>query len=112
MADFFNKFVFQGEGGGVGSPKKLTSFDFQWACVTCYNGGPQISNKIRVGHGHLTYTSVTCFKAFKNAFKKVRNNVMEKNKYLEVNIVTLIEWVDKWVVKALQQSLKKYNTKS
>ncbi len=54
----------------------------------------------------------TCFKAFKNAIKKVKDNVMAKNKYLELNKVTLIEWVDKWVVYVLQQSLKKDNIKS
>jgi tRNA A37 threonylcarbamoyladenosine biosynthesis protein TsaE len=50
---------------------------------------------------------VTCFKPFKNAFKKVRDNVMAKSKYLEPDKVTLVEWVDK----ALQQSLKKENIK-
>jgi tRNA A37 threonylcarbamoyladenosine biosynthesis protein TsaE len=50
---------------------------------------------------------VTSFKPFKNAFKKVRDNVIAKSKYLEPNKVTLIEWVDK----ALQQSLKKENIK-
>jgi hypothetical protein len=49
---------------------------------------------------------------FKNAIKKVRNSVMAKSKYLELNKVTLIEWVDKWVANFLQQSLKKDNIKS
>ncbi len=50
---------------------------------------------------------VTCFKPFKNGFKKMKNNVEAKNKYLELNKITLIEWVDKWVAKALQQSFLK-----
>jgi hypothetical protein len=54
----------------------------------------------------------TCFKPFKNAIKKLRDNVMAKNKYLELSKVALIEWVDKWVVNALQQSLKTNNIKS
>ncbi len=53
MVDFFVDLFCGGGGGGL---RKLTSFDSQWPWVTCYNRGPQISNKIRVGHGHLTYT--------------------------------------------------------
>jgi hypothetical protein len=43
---------------------------------------------------------VTYFKPFKNAFRMERNCDMAKNKYLELDKITLVEWVDK----ALQQS--------
>jgi hypothetical protein len=39
--------------------------------------------------------NVTCFKPFKNAFKKERDCVMAKQKYLEPNKIELVEWVHK-----------------
>jgi hypothetical protein len=46
---------------------------------------------------------VTYFKPFKTAFRKERNVAMAKNNFLELDKVTLVEWLDK----VLQQSLKK-----
>jgi hypothetical protein len=39
--------------------------------------------------------NVTCFKPFKNAFRKARDCVMAKHKYLELDKIKLVEWVDK-----------------
>jgi hypothetical protein len=47
--------------------------------------------------------NVTCFKPFKNVFKKQKDATMANNNYFEPNKVTLTKWVDK----ALLQSLKK-----
>jgi len=55
----------------------------------------------------LQYLDVTCFKLFKNAFKKEEDFVWQKN-YFEPNKVILVKWMDK----ALQQSLKKEKRKS
>jgi hypothetical protein len=38
---------------------------------------------------------VTCFKPFKNAFKKAKDYVMAKHKYLELNKIELVKWVHK-----------------
>ncbi len=38
---------------------------------------------------------VNCFKPFKTAFKKERNNVMVKNNHCELDKCTLGSWVDK-----------------
>lgn len=46
---------------------------------------------------------VTCFKPFKNAFRKEWDYIMAKNNYLEPNKATMVKWVDK----VLQQSLKR-----
>jgi len=43
---------------------------------------------------------ITYFKPFKNAFKMERDCDMAKNKYLELDKIKLVEWVDK----VLQQS--------
>jgi hypothetical protein len=51
---------------------------------------------------------VTCFKPFKNAYKRERNFAMVVNNYFELNKITLARWADK----ALEKSLKKYNIKS
>ncbi len=43
----------------------------------------------------LDVTWITCFKPFKNMFRKAKNYVMTKNKYFEPNKVPLVKWVDK-----------------
>jgi hypothetical protein len=37
---------------------------------------------------------VSCFKPFKTTFKKVTNVIMVKNNCMELNNITLVEWVD------------------
>jgi len=56
-----------------------------------------------IGHGDLTFTYVTCivaighhlFQALQKCFQKTKNSTMLRNNYLELNKVTLVEWVDK-----------------
>jgi hypothetical protein len=48
---------------------------------------------------------VTFFKPFNNVLEKERYSTMERNHYLELDKVTLNEWVDK----ALLQFMKKKN---
>jgi hypothetical protein len=47
---------------------------------------------------HTSYAlyplDVSCFKTFKTTFRKVTNVVMVKNNYMELNNITLVEWVD------------------
>jgi len=38
---------------------------------------------------------ITCFKPFKNAFRMERNCDMARDKYLELDKITLAKWVDK-----------------
>jgi hypothetical protein len=46
---------------------------------------------------HTSYAlwslDVSCFKPLKTTFRKVTNVVMEKNNYMELDNVTLVEWV-------------------
>jgi hypothetical protein len=50
----------------------------------------------------------TYFKPFKNTFRNEQDAAMAKNNFLELDKITLVEWVDK----ALQQSSKNEKIKS
>jgi hypothetical protein len=44
---------------------------------------------------------MSCFKPFKTTFRKERDNAMIKNRYLKLNKIKLITWVDPTLVKGL-----------
>jgi len=51
----------------------------------------------------LESLDVSCFKPFKTTFRKVRNVAISRNNHMELDKITL----DQWVNKVLKQSLTK-----